>query len=892
MLTSPLVSRARTVLRLGVALSLGLLGAVALPDVAQAATPVTLSSQVPSSAAAALAPSFTVPSGALFVATSGSDKNPGSSTKPFATLEKALKTVKAGGTIVVRGGTYRQGIKDPAAGKDYQPHGTSYVTNLPVNVTVQNYPGETVWFDGTDVATDWTKVSSTHYTTSWSTPTFCASLYYSRSFSKQTTSGPCSHDDAIGGKSSIGNPMMAFRNGTELTEVGSLSDLKASTFYYDQSKKTIHIGFNPSGSTVELTKRAQALAVFKPVDLTIRGLGFRRYASNEYTNATGGAVLINAGSGVTLERVAATQNAGGGIQVWGSKNLTIRNSALMQNGHTGLRVDGVNGKKNDRDDMLIEYSRFDDNNLDRYSVDCQYSCSSAGAKLTHMVGVTIRFSSFSHNEGGRASGLWCDLKCTEAKIYGNQVLGNARHGLIYEVSDKGIIAGNLIADNGFGPKSGYGLMVGSANTRIYNNTIVDNSSSVFIYDDDRRPGASTGPDAVNIEFANNIVSGGSNKETPQIILKSGKSSIAGNTKPSTFMKVLEANTYYRSSADTTRWLQWKESWTDTTVSNTFYKTPADLQKARDKENGSELVVASSNPFLLSPSGNDYRTKSSAKPRALPSDIAKLLGVSSTPSYRGSLDLKSAGGLTAVAAVSLSKPVVEVSPPKAPATPSKPPATKAPSVPAKPKTVTDSFSRSAKGSWGKASTGESWSVNKTSGVGVTGKTGYLDAVRGSTRQALLKSLRLTGADTKVQVNLGTLPSKGTGTRVSILGRIVPSQGVYSAKAIVATNGITTLQVLRSDKSGKETVLKSSRLGFKVTAGKAYQIRLQVTGTKPTTIRAKVWPAGSSEPSKWNVSTTDKTAALQAAGYVGLKAYQSDSANRTTRVSFDNLTVAPK
>ena len=49
--------------------------------------------------------SDTIEDNALYVATTGIDSNTGTIDKPFATVQKALDTVKAGQTIYVRGGT-------------------------------------------------------------------------------------------------------------------------------------------------------------------------------------------------------------------------------------------------------------------------------------------------------------------------------------------------------------------------------------------------------------------------------------------------------------------------------------------------------------------------------------------------------------------------------------------------------------------------------------------------------------------------------------------------------------------------------------------------------------------------------------------------------------------
>src|SRR4051794_22316641 len=47
----------------------------------------------------------------------------------------------------------------------------------------------------------------------------------------------------------------------------------------------------------------------------------------------------------------------------------------------------------------------------------------------------------------------------------------------------------------------------------------------------------------------------------------------------------------------------------------------------------------------------------------------------------------------------------------------------------------------------------------------------------------------------------------------------------------------------------------------------------TGANPTTIRARAWKPGATEPTTWQVSTTDSTRSLQTAGSVGIGSYLS-------------------
>jgi hypothetical protein len=72
----------------------------------------------------------------------------------------------------------------------------------------------------------------------------------------------------------------------------------------------------------------------------------------------------------------------------------------------------------------------------------------------------------------------------------------------------------------------------------------------------------------------------------------------------------------------------------------------------------------------------------------------------------------------------------------------------------------------------------------------------------------------------------------------------------------------------------------------------RIRLQVVGTNPTTLRAKVWSSSGTEPAAWTASATDTTAALQAPGSVGLMSYLSGSStNAPTVARFDTFQAGP-
>jgi hypothetical protein len=87
------------------------------------------------------------------------------------------------------------------------------------------------------------------------------------------------------------------------------------------------------------------------------------------------------------------------------------------------------------------------------------------------------------------------------------------------------------------------------------------------------------------------------------------------------------------------------------------------------------------------------------------------------------------------------------------------------------------------------------------------------------------------------------------------------------------------LISTNAAGTETALGPETTVTGLTYGPNTQLRIrfQAFGTNPTTLRAKVWLANGAEPAAWQVSTTDSTAGLQAAGGVGLKGYLSGTSN---------------
>ncbi len=204
---------------------------------------------------------------------------------------------------------------------------------------------------------------------------------------------------------------------------------------------------------------------------------------------------------------------------------------------------------------------------------------------------------------------------------------------------------------------------------------------------------------------------------------------------------------------------------------------------------------------------------------------------------------------------------------------------------------DTFERTVTGGLGTADLGGAWTVTgATTSYAVGGGAARVTmATAGAGPNVYLPGVSST--DTEVRVRVGyDKPATGNGTYVSVLGRRVGTAD-YRAKVRLLSNG--TVQLVIGTLNGAETALANVVVpGLTVATGETLEVKLQVTGTAPTTVRAKVWKTGQAEPTDWTLATTDATAALQAAGHVGFAMFLSGSAtNAPVTVTLDELWAGP-
>ena len=328
------------------------------------------------------------------------DQNPGTTEKPLKTLKAALPKMRAGDTLFVRAGVYREGMR--LKGEAFS--GTSVRPTL-----VQAWPGDEVIIKGSDVATGWKK-----------------------------------HDGAIWVKEDWPPYPWVFCDGKPLEETGAidhnvfcwstrkdkdkgLKDMKAGSFWYDAAAKKAYAwledGSDPNEHVMELTVPDRGIeadgnhlhiAGFK---LIHAGIGL------------GGAYNIVVDCDVSWTTFL-------GIYVSGRNNTLLR-CRSNHNGNSGGTVFG-SGQR-------VEDCEFSFNNWQRWDSPEKGGTGHAGGMKNGCCDSIIRGCVF---EGNIVSiGVWFDFDVTQVTIENCRCFHNDGCGIHYEIGERAIIQNNICYEN-------------------------------------------------------------------------------------------------------------------------------------------------------------------------------------------------------------------------------------------------------------------------------------------------------------------------------------------------------------------------------------------------------------------------------------------------------------
>jgi len=204
---------------------------------------------------------------------------------------------------------------------------------------------------------------------------------------------------------------------------------------------------------------------------------------------------------------------------------------------------------------------------------------------------------------------------------------------------------------------------------------------------------------------------------------------------------------------------------------------------------------------------------------------------------------------------------------------------------------DSFGRSQNNGWGNADIGGPYTLEgNTANFTVSNGAGSIVVPgAGSNRAAFLNNVNAGELDMEVRIAADKMPAGGAyfayvearhnGTS-SYRGQLI-----FEPDGSIRVDGTAVINGTESALGTQVTVP-----GVTATAGGYIRLRMQVTGSNPTTIRVKAWADGQTEPTGWQFTATDSRAAVQGPGGVGVRAYLAKAVtDAPVTFSFDDLNV---
>ena len=385
---------------------------------------------------------YDVPANALFVSPTGSDTATGTQAAPLKTLAKALTKNWSGQTIVLRAGSYHESVI-VAPGRA---------------ATIQPFPGEKVWFDGTRPISGF-QSSGNGYVSGDYDIELDASPTYTKGAPDGTAVGWRWLDPNY---PMAANPDMVWVGDDEQKQVASLADLVPGTFFVDAANNRLHLGSNPAGQEVRVSDLQTAFSLRAP-GTVLRGFGIRRYADSVWQQG----VVTSYFDRMTLDNMTVLDSATGGIGLFKPSSV-IKNTTVDGSGQVGIHA-------NEADNLVMDNVSVTDSNDERFNP----APSSGGIKITQTRGVTLKNSEVLRTYGTH---FWTDQSVYDITVTGNELLDGTRYGVVLEISSTASVTDNIIAGN-----ASDGILVANTDkVSIWNNTIVDNRRAIQFAQDSRR----------------------------------------------------------------------------------------------------------------------------------------------------------------------------------------------------------------------------------------------------------------------------------------------------------------------------------------------------------------------------------------------------------------------
>ncbi|HEY3339507.1 MAG TPA: PKD domain-containing protein [Propionicimonas sp.] len=204
-------------------------------------------------------------------------------------------------------------------------------------------------------------------------------------------------------------------------------------------------------------------------------------------------------------------------------------------------------------------------------------------------------------------------------------------------------------------------------------------------------------------------------------------------------------------------------------------------------------------------------------------------------------------------------------------------------------ATATFGTDVASGWGSATPGGAFTTTG-SGFSVSVGEGKLALDAKATRTANLAGASAQDVEGRIDLGLNKLPSPaGTQVHANYELRKGADGGNYRLKVRFTDTGAVILNLCKFVGTTETSLVTRTVTGLTYAPGDRVRVAFDVTGSGTTTLKAKAWKVGSSEPAAWLDTVTDTEATLQDAGSIGFVGYANSITNGPITVAVDNLRV---
>ncbi len=270
------------------------------------------------------------------------------------------------------------------------------------------------------------------------------------------------------GRGMCNRPEDVFIDDVTLEQVGSLSQVGPSSFYFDYGADRIYIGTDPSVRVVEASVTQRAF--YGPADdVEIRDLVVEKYSNHAQWGAIDAQKNndFNDSLGLRWKIINNEVRLNHGTGIRAVHNSLVDGNYVHHNGQKG-----IGGRGND---IRILNNEIAYNNLAGYKVDWE----GGATKFTGSERLEAAYNYVHHNFG---PGLWTDEVNVNVHFHHNLITDNTRPGIYHEISYNAEFDHNVVMRNGFAhPDWGWGAGIAVSSSRgveIHHNEVLDNADGI------------------------------------------------------------------------------------------------------------------------------------------------------------------------------------------------------------------------------------------------------------------------------------------------------------------------------------------------------------------------------------------------------------------------------